>query len=320
MGIDMKTEQLQAFSVLLLCCLVQAHPIVDTTDLNGNTLDNLHNIFDNFDPLWEEVVKNPLQQLETAQNTLEVDEEEEQLDFLSGMDIEDHKKEGVKVSLEHLGTERGTLEVDEEEEQLDFLSVLNFAEVFKKDGVKIFLEHLGTARNILELDEEQLDFLSGWNIEDFRKIGVNIVLEHLGPARNTLELDEDEEQLDFHSGLEMKNSTWLDFASWSSEYRKQIQKLLETGEADDPQDSVQIGCPLPMDAGTCVSKSSPPIFRWFHNPENGICEPFWFSGCGGNENNFETMDDCEKTCSLEISINNTPISYIPWDLSSIVLQ
>merc|ERR1711990_713288 len=280
MGIDMKTEQLQAFSVLLLCCLVQAHPIVDTTDLNGNTLDNLHNIFDNFDPLWEEVVKNPLQQLETAQNTLEVDEEEEQLDFLSGMDIEDHKKEGVKVSLEHLGTERGTL----------------------------------------ELDEEQLDFLSGWNIEDFRKIGVNIVLEHLGPARNTLELDEDEEQLDFHSGLEMKNNTWLDFASWSSEYRKQIKKLLETGEADDPQDSVQIGCSLPMDAGTCVSKSSPPIFRWFHNPENGICEPFWFSGCGGNENNFETMDDCEKTCSLEISINNTPISYIPWDLSSIVLQ
>merc|ERR1711934_611483 len=129
---------------------VQAHPIVDTMDLNKNTLDNFDYIFDNLDPLWEEVVKNPLEQLETAQNTLEVDNEDEQLDFLSGMDIEDHKKEGVKVSLEHLGTERDTLEVDEEEEQLDFLSVLNFAEDFKKDGEKISLEQLVTFWNLMK--------------------------------------------------------------------------------------------------------------------------------------------------------------------------
>ena len=97
--------------------------------------------------------------------------------------------------------------------------------------------------------------------EDRKEEGVRISLQHLAtPARNTLEVDEEEEQLDFLFGLDKKNRTWLDFASWSSGYQKQIQKILEPGETD----SVESGCSLPMDEGSCVSKSSPePIFSWF---------------------------------------------------------
>ncbi|XP_022255570.1 balbiani ring protein 3-like [Limulus polyphemus] len=58
-------------------------------------------------------------------------------------------------------------------------------------------------------------------------------------------------------------------------------------------------CPKPRDAcfaekdvGRC--KSSIP--RWFFNTRKNLCEEFRFGGCGGNLNNFNSREDCEKTC------------------------
>jgi hypothetical protein len=36
--------------------------------------------------------------------------------------------------------------------------------------------------------------------------------------------------------------------------------------------------------------------RWFFNKTSGECEPFVFEGCGGNENNFESEEECDKVC------------------------
>lgn len=36
--------------------------------------------------------------------------------------------------------------------------------------------------------------------------------------------------------------------------------------------------------------------RYFFNVDTGICELFEYGGCGGNMNNFETMEACVETC------------------------
>ena len=36
--------------------------------------------------------------------------------------------------------------------------------------------------------------------------------------------------------------------------------------------------------------------RYFYNSTSGRCEKFIYGGCGGNENNFMILDDCQIEC------------------------
>ncbi len=54
-------------------------------------------------------------------------------------------------------------------------------------------------------------------------------------------------------------------------------------------------CTLPPDEGPCRAI----IPRWAYNPDTERCESFRYGGCGGNENNFETRDECAATCAAE---------------------
>ncbi|MFO7177432.1 MAG: BPTI/Kunitz domain-containing protein [Pseudomonadota bacterium] len=51
-------------------------------------------------------------------------------------------------------------------------------------------------------------------------------------------------------------------------------------------------CSLPIVAGPCEAAFP----RFAFSTEKGQCVPFVYGGCGGNENNFESLEDCEAVC------------------------
>ncbi|XP_011610527.2 tissue factor pathway inhibitor a [Takifugu rubripes] len=59
-------------------------------------------------------------------------------------------------------------------------------------------------------------------------------------------------------------------------------------------------CALKDEKGPCKAIKD----RFFFNVDNGHCELFEYGGCGGNANNFETLEECEETCV--VSDNKTP--------------
>ncbi len=51
-------------------------------------------------------------------------------------------------------------------------------------------------------------------------------------------------------------------------------------------------CNQPKMVGTCLSYQT----RYWFNTGSQLCEPFTYSGCQGNENNFVTSLDCQNYC------------------------
>lgn len=54
----------------------------------------------------------------------------------------------------------------------------------------------------------------------------------------------------------------------------------------------QKACSINKDGGTCSNYT----VKYFFDMEYGGCSRFWYSGCGGNDNRFETLEECKGTC------------------------
>ncbi|XP_010889215.1 collagen, type XXVIII, alpha 2a isoform X1 [Esox lucius] len=63
-----------------------------------------------------------------------------------------------------------------------------------------------------------------------------------------------------------------------------------------PQDSVPLNpsCNMSLDQGTCRDYS----VQWYYDKHANSCAQFWYGGCEGNANRFETEDECKKICVL----------------------
>jgi hypothetical protein len=53
---------------------------------------------------------------------------------------------------------------------------------------------------------------------------------------------------------------------------------------------------MEVDSGNCSDSTNQTLARWAHDNARRRCVTFYFTGCDGNENNFESKADCEKVC------------------------
>jgi hypothetical protein len=51
-------------------------------------------------------------------------------------------------------------------------------------------------------------------------------------------------------------------------------------------------CNAAPESGNCNAYME----RWYHDPATGLCRGFIYGGCGGNDNNYESFEACQKAC------------------------
>ncbi|VEL19755.1 unnamed protein product [Protopolystoma xenopodis] len=55
-------------------------------------------------------------------------------------------------------------------------------------------------------------------------------------------------------------------------------------------------CSLPAKRGDCLLSRE----MWYFDTRRGICDRFFYSGCGGNSNRFSTKHRCQARCQLSL--------------------
>ncbi|KAB0395859.1 hypothetical protein E2I00_008460 [Balaenoptera physalus] len=79
-------------------------------------------------------------------------------------------------------------------------------------------------------------------------------------------------------------------------------------------------CALKADDGPCKAM----IKRFFFNIHTQQCEEFIYGGCEGNQNRFESLEECKEKCTrgrfLETLITQKPLELLDLIIDLIILE
>ncbi|XP_015669851.1 collagen alpha-6(VI) chain [Protobothrops mucrosquamatus] len=66
----------------------------------------------------------------------------------------------------------------------------------------------------------------------------------------------------------------------------------ETEELFEKLQRAKDACSKDTDIGECENYT----LKWYYHKQRNMCFQFWYGGCGGNKNRFETQEECDALC------------------------
>lgn len=66
-------------------------------------------------------------------------------------------------------------------------------------------------------------------------------------------------------------------------------------------------CQLPAEIGECQDYDA----KWYYDTKDKRCRQFYYGGCGGNKNNFDSEEDCMARCEHEEEKPEPPVQTHP---------
>ncbi|KAM6282643.1 LOW QUALITY PROTEIN: collagen alpha-6(VI) chain [Porphyrio hochstetteri] len=102
------------------------------------------------------------------------------------------------------------------------------------------------------------------------------------------EMRYDYEENEYFTEEDAEREKPQEYGEAKEEDEEKLEATVETRAAYSDYDA----CALVQDSGECQDY----VLKWYYDREQKMCGQFWYGGCGGNRNRFETQEECGFLC------------------------